>query len=691
LALLELPAALTKAQLVGQEPLPDAIPLTSRLQALFGRRIDQLQFETQAALLIAAADNTGELAAVAGAAAELELSADALDPAETSGLIRATGGVIKFRHPLVRSALYERASLSQRQRVHSALASALSGDQHADRRVWHQAMAAVGGDEEVAAALEASARRAQLRAGHASAASAYVRAAELTVDESRLVPRLTAAAEAAWDAGQADRARALIVRALPIAEGMLRARLLHLRGVIESRGGNMRDAVSTLIEGADASSNPSLTLEMLLETADAAVEMGDRARVAELGARASKLPTRTARDQFSREVLIGFAELFAGEYERARARFDDALRLAGELDDALVQVWAAWAASLGLGLGAGLPFATRAVELARRQGLLSMLPIALDQQAAELFRNSNFDLAYAAAEEGYRLSLDLGQGLGWHLMTMARVEAIWGREAEAREHAEQVLSLAQRGGDTGLATTARATLGLVELTIGRPEAAANSLLELAAELPDTVPIIVPTVIPDTVEAVVRAGLASELVDEPLAAFRAWVLQAPSDARRAQLALCEALAGHRPAEEAFTEAIALSGALPPFQRARGELIYGEWLRRERRRADARVHLRAAIELFRTVGATPWERRAEAELRATGETARKRDPSTLDQLTPQELQVARLAAEGMTNPQIGAQLFLSPRTVEYHLRKVFSKLGIASRNELIRHGVPRRDTP
>jgi DNA-binding CsgD family transcriptional regulator len=686
LALLELPAGLTGGQLGGDEPLPDAIPLTPRLHGLFRERIAQLPAMTQTVLLIAGIDNTGELATVLRAAAGLGLAADALDPAESAALIRTDSGSITFRHPLVRSALCEAAPLGQRQRVHAALASALAGDEHADRRVWHLAMATLTGDEEVAAALEASARRAARRAGHASAATAFERAAELTLDEARLVPRLLSAASAAWDAGQPDRARGLITRAMPSAEGGERAGLLCLRGVIEARCGDMRDAAATLIEGADASDDPSLTLEMLHQAAEAAADTGARARVGAFGARAQAVPAQTRRDEFCKLVLTGFATLFAGEHARARAIFDDALNLARELDDdPQAQIWAANAASGGSDLGAGREFATRAVQLARGRGLLSLLPVALEQQGLELLANSNFEQAYAAAQEGYLLSLDLGHGWGWHLATMAGVEAVWGRERDARRHVDEVLALTERSGETFLATLARATLGLLELTIGRPDKAAEVLLEItAAERPDIHPIIAINTVPDLVEAIVRTGEPVSLLEQPLARFREWVLHAPTDARRSLLARGEALLGLRPPGDAFAEAVELGSTLAPFQRARNQLLYGEWLRRERRRTEARIHLRAASERFHVLGAAPWQERAAAELRATGETARKRDPSTLDQLTPQELQIADLVAEGLTNREIATQLFLSPRTIEYHLRKVFSKLGIASRSELIRRG-------
>jgi ATP/maltotriose-dependent transcriptional regulator MalT len=528
-----------------------------------------------------------------------------------------------------------------------------------------------------------------LRAGHASAATAFQRAAELTVEESRRAPRLASAAHAAWDAGQPDRALELIAVALALADQNLRSRLLRLRGVIESRCGNMRDAVATLVEGAEISSDPSLTVEMLHEAAEAATDIGDLSAAVQLNARAATLPAPTERARFSQMAMTGFAQLFSGQHQGARDSFERALDMARELvDDPRAQLWAANVASGGFDPGAGLPYSTRAVQLARSQGLLSLLPIALEQHATDLLWNSQLDLAYASAQEGYQLTAGAGHG-GWHLTTMACVEAIRGREADARKHAEQVFALAHSSGETILSSLGRATLGLLELTLGRPAQAADQLLELVAgNRPDTHPIVALISIPDAIEAVVRAGRSAELVAAPLDRFRDWVVHAPTDARRSFLARCDALLETRPPDVAYSDAAALASSLPPFQQARGELLHGEWLRRERRREEARRHLRAALELFRQLGAVPWEQRAASELRATGETTRKRDPSTLDQLTPQELQIAGLVSEGLTNREIAGQLFLSPRTIDYHLRKVFSKLGIASRTELARQQLLQR---
>jgi DNA-binding CsgD family transcriptional regulator len=398
-------------------------------------------------------------------------------------------------------------------------------------------------------------------------------------------------------------------------------------------------------------------------------------------------------------LLLARATMQLPDHTRARLRqavalevlghipaqtLDDALALAAELDDdPRAQIWAANAA--GGEPGRGLQHTSKAVEIARRQGLFSLLPLALEDHAKELLRAGRLELAYLVAQEGYTPSAELGHGAGWHLATMAYVEAIRGDEPASREHAENGLAVAQRSGDIYLAAGVRAAVGLLELTLGRPAEAAAALLEIAAaDRSDLTYVATVGPAADAIEAIVRGGLPAEHAEAPLALLRDWARHAPGDGNRSILARCEGLLAARTPDDAFAEAVRLSRGLTPFERARTELLYGEWLRRQRRRSDARGHLREAVELFRSIGAPPWAERAETELRATGETARKREPSTLDQLTPQELQIARLVANGLTNREIASQLFLSPRTVEYHLRKVFTKLGLASRTELIRRG-------
>jgi tetratricopeptide (TPR) repeat protein len=513
-------------------------------------------------------------------------------------LIRTDRARIEFRHPLVRATVYERAPLGERQRGHTALASMLASEEHVDRRVWHQAMATFTGDEEVAVALEASARRAQLRAGHASAATAYERAAELTGEQPRRAPRLAAAAQAAWDAGQPERALDLVARALPLSDRRLQARLLHLRGVIEARCGSARNAVATLLEGADRA-DPELALALLHEEAEAAGAIGQVGTVRDIGKRAAELPAEGTRAEFSQRILVGASALVTGELERARATLDDALALASELPgDPRALVWAAQAA--GGEPGKGLEYTNTAVDVARRQGLLSLLPVALEHHAKELLRAGRIDFAYVAAQEGYALSVELGHGSGWHLATMAYVEAIRGQEDEARDHVTKALAIAQRSGDIYLDAGIRAALGLLELTLGQPQHAAAVLLEVTpAGRGDLTLVATAAPAANAIEAIVRGGLSADRAEPPLTLLRDWARHAPTDANRSILARCEALLALRPPDHEFAEQVRLGRALTPFERARCHLLYGEWLRRQRRRSDARSHLREAADLLALV--------------------------------------------------------------------------------------------
>ena len=693
LALLELPGGLSAAQLEGRAALPETTPLSSRLRSAFVQRIDRLPAETRTALLIAAVEDSGELAAVVGAAGDAGLPRDALDSAERAGLLRVVDGSIVFRHPLVRSALLESATDSQRRGAHAALAATLSGDEHADRRAWHKALATLAPDEAVAAALEASARRFEARAGHASAATAFARAAELSTDADVRTRRRGAAAQAAWAAGQPERARELIARALPLTTGQARAELLHLRGVIEARTGDARGAVAVLLEAADASEDQSQRLELLAEATNAAAYAGDYEQAVALGARAGAIEPRGETDRFRVAALSGVAAELAGDHKRAAPLLDEALLRAERLEDPVALIWAGHMAYMRGTLGDALPYATRVVTIARERALLSILPIALSQQATALTGRGRFKLAYAAAEEGIKLARDFGHrwGLSWNLSNLVTLDALLGDEASARAHADEAMELAAiSGGTSMIAGFAEWSLGLLDLTLGRPSEATDRLLLVSADArPESNPLTALWWIPDLVEAAARSERLDEIADR-LESYADWVQAAPSPARLSLLARCRALAGEGgEQQEQFETALLPEPALSPFEQARTDLLYGEWLRRKRKRREARPHLRRAAELFRQVGAPPWRDRAESELRATGETARRRDPSTLDQLTPQELQIAGLVAAGMTNRQVAAQLFLSPRTIDYHLRKVFSKLGVSSRTELVQMGVPEQE--
>jgi DNA-binding CsgD family transcriptional regulator len=264
-----------------------------------------------------------------------------------------------------------------------------------------------------------------------------------------------------------------------------------------------------------------------------------------------------------------------------------------------------------------------------------------------------------------------------------------GDEASARANAREAMELGMSSGAVLIGEFAQWALGLLELTVGRPSEATDRLMLISdTERGNSNRLTGLWSIPDLIEAAARAGRLDESVDR-FDRYADWVQRSPTPARLSLLARCRALAANGDEREQFEAALAPYDGDSPLQKARTELLYGEWLRRERLRREARRHLRRAAELFHQIGAPPWEDRAEAELRATGETARRRDPSTLDQLTPQELQIASLVAAGMTNREVAAQLYLSPRTIDYHLRKVFSKLGLSSRTELVRMGVPQEE--
>lgn len=683
LALLELPSALSDAQLAGREPLPAALPLSARLSAIFMQRIERLPQSAQAALLVAGMADANELGAIERAISELELPADALDPAEAIGLVRTDEATLEFRHPLVRAAVYESATPGQRRRVHAALARALRGGRERDRALWHEAMAASAPNAAIAEALEGSAHQSEQRGGHASAATAFERAAQLTDDESARGQRLALAAQAAWMAGQVDRARALIDRAVPLADRPQRARLLYLAGTIEGRNGWLDDGVRTLNQAAALSPDASLTLEILREASGMAYYAGDYETAVALAGRAAGLTPSTDRDRFNSAAVAALGVEMSGDYVRGEELSLEAIELAERLADPACLIWAALTASREGIAADGLPYATRAVAIARERALITTLPMALQMQAAGLIGQSRLDLAYSTAEEGLRLALDVGQpwAASWNLAHLAMIDARRGAEQLVQSHVDRLQELVATSGANAVAAYVWRALGLLDLGLGRAVQALERLqMVFVTVRPESHPLFV-LALPDAVEAAVRADRQSEVADH-LDRFREWAQSFPNPSRLALLTRCLALVEEGDVEHQFAQAIEFAPALSPFDNARTSLLYGEWLRRRRRRVEARPHLRAALALFEQLSVAPWEERARSELRASGETARRRDPSRRDQLTPRELQIARLVADGMTNPQIAEQLFLSPRTIDYHLRNVFAKLDITSRADLVR---------
>ncbi|HTZ85275.1 MAG TPA: LuxR C-terminal-related transcriptional regulator, partial [Solirubrobacteraceae bacterium] len=522
----------------------------------------------------------------------------------------------------------------------------------------------------------------QLRGGHVSAARALERAAALSADNPSRAGRLVAAAESAWIGGQEDYARDLITRALPVADRAQQARLLYLRGVIESNCGSLLEGAATEKHALVLTEDPSLILEILRDGCAMASQAGSRDDARAFALRAASVPHTTEFERFTKASLAAWAADLSGEYVRGMELSTELGELAEPLDISICMIWAALAAVRAGLREASLRYGSRAVAIAREQSDITRLPFCLGVQAIGLTANGRFELAYASAEEGRNLAVDIGQpwAVAWNVMSLALIDALRGADDLTHSHVAELQRWVARSGAVVIEQRAQYALALLQLGHGHPDEALDELLRIISAAPlENNPLPLVLAQPDAVEAAVRTNRADEVV-EHLDSFREWAQRSEHPIGLALSARCEALVEPGDPEPLWERAIALADALAPIEQGRTALLYGEWLRRQRRRIDARRQLRAALELFEGLGAAPWEARARAELRASGETARKRDPSTRDQLTPQELQIARLVASGKTNPEIAAQLFLSPRTIDYHLRKVFAKLDIASRAQL-----------
>jgi ATP/maltotriose-dependent transcriptional regulator MalT len=468
----------------------------------------------------------------------------------------------------------------------------------------------------------------------------------------------------------------------------------HLRGSIEASRGVALQAAAMLVAGSELAApvDPSQALQMLVEASEIASYAGDVTPTAELGRRAAALPVVDKAGEFLSDLLQGMGWVAEGDGRRGEPLLRRAIALAGTLEDPRRLLWAGVAAFFVGDVDAGNALYARAVARARQEGAVGLLPQALEYLAPVELIGGRLVAAEASAGEGLRLARDTGNETSAcrHLATLAHLAALRGDEDACRSHAAEALERAAARGLGLPATLAGNALALLELGLNRPAEALARFQRLLAAGPGAgSPFFAAYTVPDLVEAAVRAGRA-DAATAPLAAFEQLTTIAGTPETLAQLARCRGLLAPDEAAAAhFEEALALhDGQGRPLDLARTELAYGETLRRARRRGEARAHLRGALETFQRLGAAPWAERAGAELRATGERARRRDPSALSQLTPQELQIIRLVGEGGTNREIGAQLFLSRRTIDYHLRNVFVKLGVSSRAELIRLQVADR---
>jgi DNA-binding CsgD family transcriptional regulator len=687
LALVELPASLSQAQLSGEERLPEVLLLSQGLQRLFLERVARLPESTQSLLLVAAADSTGQLSTISHAAEILGVPHEALAPAEQAGIAIVRGTSLEFRHPLIRSAVYQRAGSSERRAAHLALAQALDDTVEWDQRAWHRAAAAAGPDAEVADALEGAADRARRRSGHAAAATAFERAARLSVDDESRGARLVAAASSAWDAGQPARALLLLREAHPlVTEPQARAQLEHVHGVVQFRCGTLLEAFDILIEGSAVAASFDLrkALEMLFDAANAAATAGDYARVAEAGRLGAALPaTGNEVDKVLVGLLIGIGSLQRGESAQELSRVLEAIERGSEFDDPRWLIWASGGAQFVGDKELAAEFLRRAISQARASGKRERLASALVSFVLDGIIQGRHSVLGEAAE-GLSLTREAGlENLATlFLATHAWFAAVQGRGDECRAFATEARERARTSGAGLGAALADWALSILDLTSGRPTEAALRLRAMRVAEPGAGhPYIALLSSPDLVEAAVRAG-EREPAEEAVAALEDFAEpDGPMWARALAARGRALLSSGDDAELEFERALSPHAEGDRvFDRARTALLYGEFLRRGRRRVDARAQLRDALQVFEQLGAAAWSHRALAELRASGESARKRDPSTVDELTPQELQIARFVAEGLSNKEVAAQLFLSPRTIEYHLRNVFSKLGITSRMQL-----------
>jgi DNA-binding CsgD family transcriptional regulator len=697
LALKEISSVLSQAQLAGSELLDDPLPAGPSLERVFRRHVSRLPAGAQRALLVAAASEFTSMALFAQAIKTLGGDTADLEVAETAGLISIQGPGLEFRHPLLRSAVYYGASGTDRRAAHRALAQALSGEQEADRRAWHLAAATITPDEEVAQALEGAGSNARRRGGPAAAGKALERAARLTPQTEPRVRRLVAAANDWQLAGHLETAASLLEEALgSTRDPLLRADIQQLRGRVQTslapvmRTHELLVAEAMRIEGMD----PTRAAMILAEACLPAAMAGEVNKTLCTARRAYALAeAATGLASTAAGLALGAALILTGDAANGHPLV---LRCLAHLD-----VDDASAVQQALGVAGHCltwvedydrqeDLLDRVIDSARTNGALASLPYRLAIRSELRYRTGRWTAAYSDATESLRLAGEMGQSneYTYALCCVAYIEAAQGRADDCRYHVKRAAEYVEPLELGSILLYSGCVLGLLELGLGQSEAAIAAL-EPVASFVERVGLAEPAAVqwaPDLVEAYVRVGRLGE-AERVLARFQHQAEQTERTWALAATARCRALLSGRSgdANVHFTEALSWhERTSTPFERARTELSWGERLRRDRQRAQACTQLRSALLTFERLGATPWAKRAQAELRAAGGRPRpRRDWSTTEELTPQELQVALTIAQGLTNPEAAATLFLSRKTIEFHLGNVYRKLGLRSRTELTRH--------
>ncbi len=637
---------------------------------------------------MAAAEDTGELAVVVDAVRRAGLGLNDFVPAEQARLVVVSQDGVAFRHPLIRSAVYGRASAADRVAAHGALARSLP--ENTDRRAWHLAAAATGFDDEAADAMEAAAIRADRRGGYAASSAAHERAARLTADRVVCGQRLAAAAQSARDSAQLDRAAGLAREAVTLTtDARTLATLSRVCAEVEFERGTPRHASEIVLDGAAEvyDIDTEQAAEMLIEAVRMAYFAAEAPHLAKAVDMLEALPLPSTHPlQPMLEATSTLAKLQLGWPEDEVPPLPPSVR-AIRLEDlgATVGNLPAHSAFLHLVIGdaeEALAQSQRMLTEARERGMIGGLPHVLLNQSQAALVAGRLQEALRAADEGIAIAEDTGQQHSAANLrgVLARITAMTGDEERCTELASEAMRRGNQRHSSGVGLAALA-LAVLDLGYGRYAAA----LERLAAVPITLqrhPTFTFLAAPEWAEAGARSG-QPERAHEALEFFEPWASHRDSPVVQASLHRCRALLGpDRNAEQHYQSAIRTYRDINrPMSLARTELLYGEWLRRIRRRSEAREPLRAALRVFEAIGAKSWAGRAGAELRATGESVAVAGPgSGTAELTPQELQVVRLAAVGLSNRDIGAQLFISPRTVGYHLYKAFPKLGVAGRHEL-----------
>ena len=695
LAIIEAVSTLTEDERRGRVPIERPLAVGATLERAFSQQLEDLPDDTRRALLIAAASDTRDAGEIFAAMAGEGLSPQALEAAERAEMITLSAERVEFRHPLVRSAAYHARDPARRREAHRALASAVGG---VDQGAWHLAAAAAGPDEKAAAMLEASATQALGRSAYGAAGRALEAAAALSPDEAGRLRRLTGAGRAIWLGGEPARAARVLETAAELAgDPVVRAQVQQLRAQAMYFTYPVAETHSMLVTeaGRVAGREPSLAAQMLCTASNVSIMAGDVARAEELALEAMRM----VDDDDGPAAIV--ATLTLGGTSALRGNVTDGLALIDGVLAAEREVLLDPASEAASGLFAVIPVLTwtdrrlparamleNIIGGARGAGAVTGLPFWLAGLSELELREGRITPAYAAASESVQLARDTGQAteLTHSLVTLARLDAILGNEAECRSLVTAALESARRTGAASIETYAASVLGLLELSLGRPDRAISHLVAC-----------------DRLRTAHGAGLlavvhwAGDLIDaqvraDDLEGAHATVEMVQANAEhtgvRWELSIAARgramLAPESGYEPEFERALALHGDDTRYERARTLLALGMRRRRSRRRADARTALRDALAYFESSGALPWAEQARVELRAAGETLApgRSEPESLRALTPQELQVALTVAAGATNKEAAAALFLSTKTVEFHLSNAYRKLNLRSRAELVR---------